>query len=207
MAGTKGIAPDAATPWYLPVARAIAAVAVALTVTFSADHSAPLGFITFGLFAVATGVVLAAVTLRAPGRDTARTITLVQAAVLIVAGVIALVMINAGLPFLILLVTGVAAITGFLELYLGLRGRGRDRAARDHVFVGVLTALLALGVLLVPPGFVQSFIGPDGVVRQLTASIIVVGGLGAYWAILGVYLAIAGLSLKWSADTATPSEA
>lgn len=207
MAVTKGTAPDAATPWYLPVARAIPAVAVALAVTFTADHSAPLGFGTFGLFALVSGIVIAAVTLRTPGRGTDRTITLVQAAVLVIAGVIALLMINGGLPFLILLVTGVAAITGFLELYLGLRGRGRDRASKDHVFVGALTALLALGLLLVPPGFVQSFTGPDGVDRQLTASVVVVGVLGAYWAILGVYLVIAGLSLKWSTDAVVPSEA
>ena len=206
MAVTKGTAPDAATPWYLPVARAIPAVAVALAVTFTADHSTQLGFITFGLFTLVSGLVIAAVTLRTPGRGTDRTITLVQAAVLIVAGVIALLMINGGLPFLILLVTGVAAITGFLELYLGLRGRGRDRAAKDHVFVGALTALLALGLLLVPPGFVQSYVVDDQT-HLLTASIVVVGVLGAYWVILGVYLVIAGLSLKWSTDAPVPSEA
>jgi hypothetical protein len=34
--------------------------------------------------------------------------------------------------------------------------------------------------------------------RQLTASIIFVGFIGAYGAILAVYLVIAGLSLKWA---------
>jgi hypothetical protein len=57
-------------------------------------------------------------------------------------------------------------------------------------------------VLLVPPDFVQTFTGPDGIQRALTASVIVVGVLGAYWAILGIYLVIAALSLKWAPDAA-----
>lgn len=205
MAASKGQAPDAATPWYLPVARAIPAIAVALTITFTADHSAQLGFVTFGLFALVTALVLAAVTLRSSGRGIDRSLTIAQALILAAAGVVALALLNGGLPFLVFLVTTVAAITGFLELYLGLRGRGRDRAARDHVFVGALTALLALALLLVPPGFVQSFTDADGGVHELTASVIVVGALGAYWAILGVYLAIAGLSIKWATEPAAAS--
>jgi hypothetical protein len=54
---------------------------------------------------------------------------------------------------------------------------------------------------------VQSFTGPDGVARELTASVIVVGALGAYWVIIGVYLVIAAFSLKWasSPEPATPA--
>jgi hypothetical protein len=39
-------------------------------------------------------------------------------------------------------------------------------------------------------------------VRELTASVIIVGLLGAYWIVIGIYLVIAGLSLKWSAEPA-----
>ena len=188
---------EAVTPWYVPVARAAPALALAVVITFSADHSAPLGYLTFGTFAVISGGVLAAFALRAASRGVMRTVTLAQALVTVLAGIIALAVPAGGLPFFVFLLTTFAAITGMLELYLGLRGRGRDRSARDWVFIGGLTALLALAVLLVPPGFEQSFTGPDGVGRVLTASVVVVGALGAYWTIFGVYLVIAGLSLKW----------
>lgn len=194
---------DAVTPWYVPVARAVPAIALAVVVTFSADHSAPLGYVTFGIFAVVTGAILVASGLRLGAVGIVRSVTLAQGIVTVLAGIISLAVTTGGLPFFVFLVTAFAAITGFLELYLGLRGRGRDRSARDWVFVGTLTALLAIVVLLVPPGFAQAFTGPDGVERQLTASVIVVGALGAYWAILGVYLVIAGLSLKWAVDPET----
>jgi len=53
-------------------------------------------------------------------------------------------------------------------------------------------------VLVVPGDYNQPFTGPDGIERALTASVILVGVLGAYGAVLGVYLVIAGLSLKWA---------
>lgn len=181
------------------MARAIPALVLAVVVTFSADHSAPLGLLTFGLFGAASGAVITVFALRAES-GTVRTVQLVQGVITVIAGIVSLVMINGGLPFFLFLLSTFAAVTGFLELYLGLRGRGKDRSARDWIFVGALTALLAVVVMLVPPGFTQSFTGPDDIERQLTASVIVVGVLGAYFAILGIYLMIAGLSLKWAPD-------
>ena len=122
-------------------------------------------------------------------------------------GLAALLRMSGGLPLLILLVSVFAALTGFLELYLGWRGRGRDRSARDWTFVGALTIVLAIAVLLVPADFSQVFTGPDDVERELTASVIVVGLVGAYWVIVGLYLVIAGLSLKWAAQDAPEVEA
>lgn len=183
-------------PWYVPLARAVPALVLAFVVTFSADHSAPLGFLTFGLFAAASGAVITVFALRAES-GTVRTVQLVQGVITVIAGVTSLVMINAGLPFFLFLLSTFAAVTGFLELYLGLRGRGKDRSARDFTFIGALTALLAIAVLLVPPGFVQTYV-VDDTEHQLTASVIVVGALGAYWVIFGVYLVIAALSLKWA---------
>ena len=180
-------------------------MALALTVTFSADHSTTFGYVTFGIFAVITGAILTAVALRAGSRGIDRTLTLAQGLVTVVAGIVALAVPAGGLPFFVFIVTTFAAITGFIELYLGLRGRRRVRGAGDRVFVGALTAVLAVVVLLVPPDFVQRFTGPDDVDRALTASIIIVGVLGAYWAIIGIYLVIGGLSLKWS--PAVPAQA
>jgi hypothetical protein len=60
-------------------------------------------------------------------------------------------------------------------------------------------------VLLVPAGLEQQFTGPDHVERVLTASVFVVGLLGAYSAILGVYLVIGGLSLRWAGQPGRPA--
>lgn len=186
-------------PWYAPLARAVPALVLALVVTFTADHSAPVGLLAFGLFGAASGAVITVFALRAE-TGTVRTVQFVQGVITVVAGVVSLVMINGGLPFFLFLVGAFAAVTGALELYLGLRGRGKHSSSRDWSFVGGLTVVLAIVVLLVPPGFVQPFTGTNGFEGQLTASVIVVGALGAYWAILGVYLVIAALSLKWAPE-------
>jgi hypothetical protein len=131
----------------------------------------------------------------------------VHAAVAILAGLASIAVPRAGLPFLVFVVTVFAVVTGFLELYLGLRGRRVERSAKDRIFLGGLTIVLAIALLLVPPGFAQSFTGPDGVARQLTASVVVVGLLGAYWAVAGIYLVIAGLSLRWGSESSHDTDA
>ncbi len=196
---------DDVSSWFLPLLRAVPAIAVAAVVTFSADHSSRLGLITFGSFAVIVGIVMGVFALRETA-STSRTLRIVQGGIGVVAGVAALAVIDGGLPYLIFLVSTWGAITGFLELYLGLRSRG-TAVARDHIFVGALTVVLAVAVLVVPPDFVQPYTGPDGVARELTASIIVVGLLGAYWAIIGVFLVIAAFSLKWADAPAVETKA
>ncbi|EAR26140.1 hypothetical protein A20C1_09674 [marine actinobacterium PHSC20C1] len=188
----------ASTAWYVPLARAIPALALAIVVTFSADHSARLGLVTLASFTLVAGSVLLTASVLSSARGIARSLTIAQGAVTLAAAIAAFVATGGGQAYFVFLLTAFAAITGFIELYVGLRSRGRDASSRDWVFVGGLTALLALVVLLVPPGFSQPYTGPDGIDRELTASIVVVGLLGAYWAILGVYLVIAALSLKWS---------
>ena len=68
-------------------------------------------------------------------------------------------------------------------------------------FLGAITVALAIAVLVVPPDFVQPF-AFDEVTGQVTASVVIVGLLGAYWAILGVFLVIAGVPVK---DAAAPT--
>ena len=188
----------ASTAWYVPLARAIPAIALAIVITFSADHSSRLGLVTLASFTLIVGAVLLTASIMSPHRGIARSFTITQSVVTLATAVAAFVATGGGQAYFVFLLTAFAALTGFLELYLGLRSRGRDASSRDWVFVGGLTALLALIVLLVPPGFSQPYTGPDGIDRELTASIVVVGLLGAYWAILGVYLVIAAFSLKWS---------
>ena len=186
------------TAWYVPLARAIPAFVLAVVITFSADHSARLGLVTLASFTLVAGAVLLTASVLSAHRGVSRNLWITQGVVTVATAIAAFVATGGGQAYLVFLLTAFAAITGFIELYLGLRSRGRDASSRDWVFVGSLTALLAIIVLLVPPGFSQPYTGPDGIDRELTASIVVVGLLGAYWAILGVYLVIAAFSLKWS---------
>jgi uncharacterized membrane protein HdeD (DUF308 family) len=183
-------------PWVL--LRALPALVVAAVITFSLDHSARLGFLTFGPLALASGVVFTVGAVAALDRGVLRTMFLLQGVVSVLIGAVALFFPGAGVGFLLLLVGAWAALTGFAELYCGLRSRGRVDSAKDWLFGGALTVLLAIVALLIPSGFSQPFTGPDGVERALTSSIVLVGVVGAYGAILGIYLVIAGLSLKWA---------
>ena len=108
----------------------------------------------------------------------------------VVAGLLALTVPGGGLPFLLYLVSVWAAVTGFVELFAGLRARGKVAAARDWIAVGALTALLAIVFLLLPPDAVTA-----------------VGLLGGYLVIVGVYLIIGGFSLKWAAAPAESGSA
>ncbi len=175
--------------WPVPVVRAIPAAAVGLTITFSANHTASFGLVMFGVFAVASGVVLTWAGMSSPER-VLKAIFLTQAAVAIVTGVAALVLNSGGLGYLLFLITGFFAITGFLELYAGFRSRGRNPSARDWVIIGAFTAIAALVFLVLPLG-----------------SVAAVGLFGAYGILLGVFLVIAGLSLKWSVQDASDSSA
>ena len=189
-------------PWIAPLVRAVPAIALAIVITFSADHSAALGLLTFGVFGVVSGLGIGVVALRSaagPGRTT----QLIQAAITVLAGVAALAVTGGGLPYLVLILSAWAVTTGFLELYLGLRARG-EIGARDRMFIGGLTIVLAIVVLVVPPDYVQPF-AFDEVTGEVTASVIIVGLLGAYWAILGVFLSIAAIPVK-APSAPTPVE-
>ena len=193
--------------WPVPVLRGVVALAVAITITFSAEHSPLLGFVSFGVLAVATALIVGLLGSSRLERGTERSFFFGIAGVSLVAGVVSLLSTGAGVPFLLFLVSAWAAVTGFLELYVGIRGRRRLALAKDWLFTGALTALLAVVILLIPADFAQDFIGPDGVARVLTASVIADGIIGAYAALLGVYLVIAGLSLKWGTGTADAAPA
>jgi uncharacterized membrane protein HdeD (DUF308 family) len=155
--------------WTVPVARAVVAFVPAGVITFTADHSAQFGLLVFGAFALVSGLVTALLSWRTVPDPRDRTLFVVQGIVGVVAGALALALHAGGLGFFLYLVTVWAAVTGVLELFAGLRVRGRGQVTRDW---------LVVGVLLIPPHAVVS-----------------VGLLGAYLVITGVYLAIAGVSL------------
>ncbi|SDK38716.1 Uncharacterized membrane protein HdeD, DUF308 family [Cryobacterium psychrotolerans] len=191
-AGTVGARLDVrsgARYWTVPVIRAALALIPAAVITFTADHAAQFGLLVFGAFALAGGLLLAGLSWRTLGDPRERMLFAVQGAVGVVAGALALALNGGGLGFFLYLVSVWAAVTGFLELYSGVRVRGRSASSRDWMLVGGLTAGLSLAFLLLPPN-----------------AVVAVGLFGAYLVILGVYLVIAGLSLKW-APTDEPAPA
>lgn len=176
--------------WTVPIVRAAIAVVPAAVITFSRDHSAAFGLLVFGAFALASGVVLAVLSWSTLADVRARRLFLLQGLVGVGAGALALAFHAGGLGFFLYLVSVWAAVTGFLELYSGSRVRGSLLVAKDWMLVGALTAALGLLFLLLPPNAVVS-----------------VGLLGAYLAVIVMYLVIAGLSLKWAKTDASASVA
>jgi uncharacterized membrane protein HdeD (DUF308 family) len=192
--------------WPVAILRAIPAAALALVITFSADHSARFGLIVFGVFGLVSGVVIALSAWFRLATSPVRPFFVAQGAITFVAGALALLANGGGVRYLFLILTVFAAITGFLELYSGLRSRSRFVGSSDWVAVGAFTAIAAIVFLLIPPSFSQKFTGPDGVARVLDSAVVAVGLVGAYGAIVAVYLVIGGLSAKWGTRPApTPA--
>jgi uncharacterized membrane protein HdeD (DUF308 family) len=180
--------------WTVPVGRALIALVPAVVITFNRDHSADLGLLVFGAFALASGLLLVLTGPRTLTVATDRSLFLIQGIVSLVAGGVALGFHSGGHGFFLFLVSVWGAVTGFLEIYAGIRIRKRALPAKDWLFTGIGAAVLALLFLLLPPNPVVS-----------------VGLFGAYLVFLVVFLPIAGLSLKWDAprqrrDNADPAQ-
>lgn len=166
--------------WTVPVGRAIIAAIPAVIITFNRDHSAQLGLIVFGAFSLASGLLLVLASPRTLPVAADRTLFLINGIVSMVAGGVALAFQAGGHGFLLFVVSVWAAVTGFLEIYAGIRVRKRALPAKDWLVTGIGTAVLSLLFVLLPPNPVVS-----------------VGLFGAYLVFLAVFLPIAGLSLKW----------
>jgi hypothetical protein len=208
MASPVYTAEDAAY-WYAPLARAVPAAALACVITFAGGFYTPeYGLASFGGYAIVVGVLGVVLGFRAIPSGATRSVFLIQAVVSLAAGVAALIGVHGGLPVLLVVLSLWGIFAGFLELYSGIRSRRRRAAARDWIFVGALTIILAVVALLIPPGYVQHYYArDDGGARVLNASVVIVGILGVYGAIVAVYLAVAGFSLKWGAASTLKSGA
>ncbi|OJX80848.1 MAG: hypothetical protein BGO91_12590 [Leifsonia sp. 71-9] len=166
--------------WVVPAVRAVIALIAAVVVTFTQGaHTPVFGLVVFGCFAIADGIATAVLTFVFGPRSLTRTLFVIQGAIGVVAGVLALTLASSGLGLFLYLVTVWGALTGFLELYSGLRDRGRDAAARDWLVTGALTAVLALVLLLVPAD-----------------ALLAVGLFGAWAVIVGVFQGIGAVSLR-----------
>lgn len=174
--------------WIVALVRAVVALIAAAIITFSADHSAPLGLIVFGAYALATGIVGIVGAFAIIDR-VLRGVSIAQGAFGVIAGVLALALHDSGLGVLLYTVSVWAALTGFAELYCGLRVRSRNVVSRDWLIVGGLTAILAIVYLVIPAD-----------------SVLAVGLFGAYAAVVGVYVGIGAFSLKWATTTHETAE-
>jgi hypothetical protein len=200
MASPVYTAEDAAY-WYAPLARAVPAAALACVITFAGGFYTPeYGLASFGGYAIVIGALGAVLSFTRFPAGVLRTVFLIQAIVSVAAGVTALVGVHGGLPVLLVVVALWGILAGVLELYAGVRSRGKRAVARDWIFIGALTVLFAVVCLVIPPGYVQHYNAPgDGGARILNASVMVVGAMGVYGAVVAVYLAIAGFSLRFGA--------
>lgn len=174
--------------WTVPIGRALIALVGAVVITFNRDHSAEFGLLVFGSYALISGIFLTIASWRTLIDPRDRQLFVVQGLVGVLSGALALLFAGGGLGFFLYLVSVWGAITGFLELYSGVRRRRAASIgviARDWMSLGGLTAVLALAFLLLPPN-----------------TVVAVGLLGAYLVVLGMYLIIGGLSLKWAATDA-----
>jgi hypothetical protein len=191
---------DDAAYWYAPLARAVPAAALCCVITFAGGFYTPeYGLASFGGYAIVAGILGLLLSLRLLIAGPLRRVFLIQAIVSIAAGVAALAGMDGGLPVLLVVIALWGIVAGFLELYAGIRSRTTRAVARDWIFVGGLTVVLAIVCLVIPPGYSQHYNAPgDGGARVLNASVMVVGALGIYGAIVAVYLAIAGFSLRFS---------
>lgn len=183
------------------LARAVPAAVVALVITFSADHSVGVGWVSLIAFGAVTGAIILLASARMLG-GLPRTLLLLQGGTLVVGAAVALVAsVSApasGVGVFTRIAAAVFIVSGAVELVAGLRSRGQVSVARDWIFLGAVSIAFGIAVAVIPVDYSQAVIAGGTVLPNLTASVVVVGALGAYAAIVAVYLVIAGLSLKWA---------
>ena len=165
--------------WIVALVRAVVALVAGGFITFDPEHSARVGLIVFGSYALLEGVVVGVGGLLLKDAVT-KWLFVAQGVLGVVVGIAALSLNGAGLGVLLYGVSVWALLTGFAELYCGIRGRGRSDSARDWMVIGVLTVVLALVYLLIP-----------------SDALLAVGLFGAYAVIVGVYVGIGAFTLKF----------
>ncbi|WP_136055850.1 acyl-CoA synthetase [Microbacterium sp. K24] len=181
---------------HVQLLRALFAAIAAAMITFSSDHSAPVGLSVFSGFVFVTALVqvLAAWLVLPEG---SRWSSVLLAALGVVAGM------TSGIPawrsddLFFVVVSVWAILSGGIELLAGFRARrSADPLARDAITVGALGILLGIALLLIPAGFIQEYTIDKAGTFLLSGIILGVGMFGGYAAIVAVFLGIAGLTPK-----------
>ncbi len=181
---------------HVQLLRALFAAIAAAMITFSSDHSAPVGLSVFSGFVFVTALVqvLAAWLVLPEG---SRWSSVLLAALGVVAGM------TSGIPawrsddLFFVVVSVWALLSGGIELLAGFRARrSADPLARDAITVGAFGILLGIALLLIPAGFIQEYTIDKAGTFLLSGIILGVGMFGGYAAIVAVFLGIAGLTPK-----------
>lgn len=191
---------------HVQLLRALFAAVAALMITFSSDHSAPVGLAVFSGFVFVTALVQAlAAWLVLPAGS--RWSYVLLAALGVVVGMVS------GIPawrsddLFFIVVSVWAILSGGIELLAGIRARRTgDALSRDAITVGALGILLGIALLLIPAGFTHEYTIDKVRTFLLSGIILGVGMFGAYAAIVAVFLGIAGLTPKRVDAVATASE-
>lgn len=178
MSTATRVSPNRTSLTLFTALRAAAAAALAAVVTFSADHTPSFGLAVFGVFAVVTGVIVAAGARAMAVSALGRLLMVLRALVLLVVGVLAVTLVGDGIGTLLTLEIVGFLGAGVLEVLSGLRRADASAASRDLVTVGGLE--LVVGAMLV-------IILPD--------ALFAVGVLSAWGAVVAVYLGIAAVSI------------
>lgn len=172
------------------ILRAVPAAALAVVITFSADHSSIVGELAFMVFGFVMAPVFVLSAFATGFASRVRLAYVVSAAAAIVCAAVMAIVIapvnesSADSLRAFTLVVGIwAAISGVSELLAGWFHPVRSES-REMLMLGGFTAVLAVVELLIPLNDVYA-----------------VGMLGAYGAIVAVFAAIAGLSLRFVAKS------
>lgn len=182
--------------WIAQLARGVLALALGITITLTLEHSPAFGLLTFGAFAVLTGAVLVAASLRTAYAGRMRTTFLVQGVATLAAGIVAFAVPTGGVAFLAILVGVWAVVSGLLEGASGILTRSDLPIARDWIITGVLTVVLGVVAFALPPDFVQAFAGEKGNSGTLTSSVILIGVIGAWAILVGVLQVISAITVR-----------
>ena len=169
------------------ILRAIPTLIAAGVITFSGNHGAVIGLVVFVGFAFLVAPVLLLSIPMVPLTGITRITTGIQAISTVSAGAVAAATLTGGLPALVLVISIWAAITAAMELYAGYRSTDRV-VAREFLTLGALTAVLAIAIGVIPMNDVYA-----------------VGIFGAYAMIIGLFLVIAGISLRAGASAPAAS--
>jgi uncharacterized membrane protein HdeD (DUF308 family) len=182
--------------WIAQLARGILALALGLIITLTLEHTPGFGLVTFGAFAVLTGVAVLGATLFGAYADRMRAGFLVQGVATLAAGAVALAVPAGSVAFLAVLVGAWALVTGLLEGASGILTRTHSDLARDWIIAGALTVALGAVALLLPPDFEQALVGEKGATGTLTSSVILIGVIGAWAILVGVLQTISAITVR-----------
>jgi uncharacterized membrane protein HdeD (DUF308 family) len=180
--GVVAITRDTRTLPYFAVSglRSIILLVTGLVITFTPGHSAQFGLVALGILGIVSAVGLGLVSLGLATTDTGRGLHLWQALVSLVVGALALALQEAGMILLLWALVFWALLVGVAEVFFGARLARGDVLRRDWMTQGAMTVVLAVVVLFQPAD-----------------SVAVVGFLGAWAIVQGVYMAIASVALRF----------